>query len=141
MWKSKLQENYDNFYEFERYDDVYNLAQRLGFKSTKEAWDANPMIQGSTNPADFSICPLKTIDKILTKVNLKFGAPMGRSNVGSYEELDASGYAGRIYDCAVPMDSTGCYELKSGVYWGNGGGQLRVKYVKDLSYVEFYRKS
>ena len=53
MWKSKLQKNYTNFDDFCQWDEIYNLAKRLGFKSAKEAWDKNPMIQGSTDPKDF----------------------------------------------------------------------------------------
>lgn len=80
---------------------------------------------------------MRTIDKIITKVNCQYGAPMGRANVGSYQLLEDSGYVGRIYDCAVPMESGG-YD-KGGAYWGTAN-QLRVKYTKDLSYIEFYRK-
>lgn len=47
---------------------------------------------------------MKTIDKIITKVNCKYGA----------------------YD-------------KGGAYWGCPEN-LRVKYTKDLQYIEFYRK-
>ena len=55
-WQGSLQENYDNnFEQFQSYDEVYNLAQRLGFNSAEEAWAANPMIQGGTDPADFSV--------------------------------------------------------------------------------------
>jgi hypothetical protein len=73
---------------------------------------------------------MKTINKIITKCNTKYGAPMGRANVGT----EPKGV--RIYNCAVPMPD-GCYD-KGGAYWGHGA-QLRVKYTKDLSYVEFYR--
>lgn len=73
---------------------------------------------------------MRTIDKIITKVNCQYGAPMGRSDVGT-QPTDK-----RIFDCAVPM-SDGAYD-KGGAYWGTGP-QLRVKYTKDLSYIEFYR--
>ena len=74
---------------------------------------------------------MRTIDKIITKVNTSNGAPMGRSNYG---EAPAKCH---IYDCAVPMSADGAYD-KGGAYWGIGR-QLRVKYTKDLSYIEFYR--
>lgn len=74
---------------------------------------------------------MKTIDKIITKCSTKYGAPMGRNNVGTAPK------GMRIYNCAVPMSSDGAYD-KGGAYWGHGA-QLRVKYTKDLSYVEFYR--
>ena len=77
---------------------------------------------------------MRTIDKIIFKVNTKYGAPMGRSDAGRLPEEGT-----KIYDCAVPMASGG-YD-KGGAYWGIGGGQLRVAYTKDLLYIHFYRKS
>jgi hypothetical protein len=74
---------------------------------------------------------MRTINKIITRVNGTYGAPMGRSNMGT-RPTDT-----KVYDCAVPM-SDGAYD-KGGAYWGIGR-QLRVSYTKDLSYIEFYRK-
>ena len=74
---------------------------------------------------------MKTIDKIITKVNCKFGAPMGRSNIGNKPTNK------RIFDCNVPISSDG-YDC-GGTYWGLGS-ELRVSYTKDLSYINFYRK-
>ena len=88
---------------------------------------------------------MRTIDKIITKEDGKYGAPMGRENVGKRPVTVVSGPNGRIFkknqvkvfDCAVPMVSNGDYD-KGGAYWGIGR-QLRVSYTKDLSYIEFYR--
>lgn len=74
---------------------------------------------------------MKTIDKIITKVDSKFGAPMGRPNVGVRPTNT------RIYDCKVPMSGDGAYD-RMGCYFGLGG-ELRVSYTKDLSYIHFYR--
>lgn len=77
---------------------------------------------------------MKTIDKIITPVNTKFGAPMGRSNVAieGRENLP-------LYDSRVRLDSDG-YD-KGGAYWGfNLWHPLRVKYNKSLTHIEFYRK-
>lgn len=52
-WQGKLQENYSSFEEFEAYSETYGLAARLGYDDAQEAWDANPIIQGSVNPSDF----------------------------------------------------------------------------------------
>ncbi len=52
-WQTNLQNNYSSFEEFESYSDMYALAERLGYKSAKTAWNKNPLIQGSTNPSDF----------------------------------------------------------------------------------------
>jgi hypothetical protein len=54
-WKSRLQEVYDSFEEFESYAELYNLLPRLGFKSCKEAWKKNPLIGGSVHPEDFGV--------------------------------------------------------------------------------------
>jgi hypothetical protein len=90
----------------------------------------------------------KTIDKIIDKVSCKYGAPIGRSNVKpqNYVIVDTGRLflvnpntkeSKRLFDCRVPMPD-GCYD-KGGAYWGMGN-ELRVRYTKDLSYVEFYRK-
>lgn len=74
---------------------------------------------------------MRTINKIITPVNSKYGAPMGRSNIGE-KPADK-----KVYDCAVPMSGDGAYD-RGGAYWGIDK-QLRVSYTKDLSYIEFYR--
>lgn len=74
---------------------------------------------------------MRTINKIITKVNGTYGAPMGRPNKGITPENE------KIFDCAVPM-SAAAYD-KGGAYWGIGT-QLRVRYTRDLSYIRFYRK-
>lgn len=52
-WQGRLQENYASYEEFEGYDNIYALARRLGFKSAINAWNSNPIVQGSTDPSDF----------------------------------------------------------------------------------------
>lgn len=91
---------------------------------------------------------MRTIDKIITKVNCKFGAPMGRSNREPnypYSIVDTGHLfiintntkeSKRIFDRMVPLDM-GAYD-KGGAYWGFPNN-LRVQYTKDLSYVKFYR--
>lgn len=89
---------------------------------------------------------MKTIDKIIDKVSCKYGAQMGRENIGTMPHTITSGRNNRIvkknqktvFDCAVPMDSSGAYD-KGGAYWGIGK-QLRVSYTKDLTYINFYRR-
>ncbi len=73
---------------------------------------------------------MRTIDKIITKVNVEFGAPMGRPNIG---EKPPKGV--KIFNCKVPLSEG--YD-GGGVYWGFPNN-LRVAYTKDLSYVKFYR--
>ena len=73
---------------------------------------------------------MRTIDKIITAENCKFGAPMGRDDIGEKGNK-------KVFDCAVPMGNGG-YD-RGGAYWGFGN-QLRVEYTKDLSYIHFYRR-
>ncbi len=55
MYTQRLQTPYDGFEDFKHYAEIYGLDTRLGFASPQEAWDANPVVTGSTNPADFRI--------------------------------------------------------------------------------------
>ncbi len=73
---------------------------------------------------------MRTLDKIITNVNCKYGAPMGRPNVGDTADNK------RTFNCKVPLDNGG-YD-KGGAYWGFPNN-LRVAYTKDLSYINFYR--
>lgn len=90
---------------------------------------------------------MRTIDKIITKKSGRYGAPMGRPDVGTFPPTVTSGpncritkkhnKNNRVFDCAVPMSADSAYD-KGGVYWGIGP-QLRVMYTKDLSFIRFYR--
>lgn len=59
-WVQRLQKNYSSLAEWEGYCETYGLLGRLGcnFTTAKAAWDFNPMIGGSVNPADFGIVKL-----------------------------------------------------------------------------------
>lgn len=74
---------------------------------------------------------MRTLDKIITDVSSKFGAPMGRRNYG---ERPTDGQ--RVFDCKVRLYD-GAYD-KGGAYWG-GPDTLRVSYTNNLSYIKFYR--
>lgn len=56
-WQCRLQENYadcaEPFKAFKAYCRIYGNHRRLGYRSMKAAWEANPVIQGSTNPSDY----------------------------------------------------------------------------------------
>jgi hypothetical protein len=54
-WQCRLQKNYFSFEEFEKYSEIYGVAKRLGYESSEEAWEANPIIQGSVNPSDLRV--------------------------------------------------------------------------------------
>ncbi len=74
---------------------------------------------------------MRTIDKIITKVNSKYGAPMGRGS----NDINLKPTDRKVFDCAVPLYQG--YD-KGGAYWGYPSN-LRVEYTKDLLYVRFYR--
>lgn len=74
---------------------------------------------------------MKTIDKILCKLDCKYGVPMGRRSIGTQNPPIHK----KLFDCAVPLNQG--YD-KGGAYWGIGD-PLRVRYTKDIDYVDFYR--
>ena len=55
LWKDKLQNVYESLEEFKQYDEMYGLIERLGFDNAEEAWEANPMIQGTVYPEDYKV--------------------------------------------------------------------------------------
>jgi hypothetical protein len=69
MWKMHLQEVYNNFEEFKSYDSVYGNVKTLGFASAEEAWEANPLVQGSTNPRDYKVVGTYASEKKSTLFN------------------------------------------------------------------------
>jgi len=52
-WQDRLQRVYKDFDDFEFCCNAYGLHERLGFKTATAAWDANPIVRGSTNPNDY----------------------------------------------------------------------------------------
>ena len=75
---------------------------------------------------------MKTLDKIITEVNCKYGAPMGRRSDPEYNKPKNK----KIFDCRVLLNNGG-YDF-GGAYWGFPNN-LRVEYTKDLTYIRFYR--
>ncbi len=74
---------------------------------------------------------MRTLDKIITEVCSKSGAPMGRRSYGKKPTDDQP-----VFDCKVKLTVDG-YDY-GGAYWGIGN-ELRVSYTNNLSYVKFYR--
>jgi hypothetical protein len=52
-WQCRLRKNYKDQVEFEYFSNMHGLHVRLGYSSPSEAWQANPLIQGSVNPSDY----------------------------------------------------------------------------------------
>lgn len=55
LWKQRVREVYASQEELESYDEIYNIAERCGYSDPGDLWRDNPMLQGSTNPADFGL--------------------------------------------------------------------------------------
>lgn len=66
-WRNRLRKNYANFEEFEMYSEIYGISRRLGYKSAKTAWRANPMIEGSVNPDDLRKVPITIPSSVKVK--------------------------------------------------------------------------
>ena len=84
------------------------------------------------------------ISDIITKVSCKYGAPLGRQNIGTEPITVTSGKNCRI----IKKNQTKVYEKRvhiidgydsGGVYWGYPSN-LYVRFTKDLKFVQFYRK-
>ena len=52
-WQGKLHNVFDSYEEFDACSDTYGLSKRIGYKSSEEAWEDNPIIQGSIVPSDY----------------------------------------------------------------------------------------
>lgn len=84
------------------------------------------------------------ISDIIVPVSGKYGAPMGRANVGTQPVTVTSGRNNRI----VKKNQVKVYEKRvhlfdgydiGGAYWGYPSN-LYVRFTKDLTYIEFFRK-
>jgi len=64
-WKGKLQNQYEDFADFEHCCGIFDNHTRLGYKTPQEAWDANPTIQGSVIPSDY-----RKSGRLTSKINL-----------------------------------------------------------------------
>lgn len=52
-WRTRLQNNYTSFHDWEHFSDMWGLAKRLGYGTARAAWVCNPVAEGSTNAGDF----------------------------------------------------------------------------------------
>jgi len=57
-WRARLKDNYANRAEFRYFAETYGLIERMdGYIFVADAWNDNPIIEGSTNPRDFRVVP------------------------------------------------------------------------------------
>lgn len=83
------------------------------------------------------------LSRVITPVNLKLGAPMGRPNVGTYPMGVTRGNSGRMFKKDQPVVYTRRVNLingydKEGAYWGYPNN-LYVEFTPDLTYIRFFR--
>ena len=52
-WRSRLSAQYRSLDEFALMSELYSLHTRLGYRNPRAAWEANPVIEGSTKPSDY----------------------------------------------------------------------------------------
>lgn len=85
------------------------------------------------------------ITDIITPVNTKYGAPMGRCDVGTEPHTITSGNQCKTYK----KNQTKIYTKKvqliegydtGGAYWGYPNN-LYVRFTKDLSFIQYYRSN
>lgn len=77
---------------------------------------------------------LKVYNELIGKVDCSRGAPMGRPNIGTKENIVGK----RVYCRHVPLVYDRAYD-RGGTYWGCGA-PLYVEFTLDRTYVNFYRK-
>jgi hypothetical protein len=73
--RNLLHNRYDDFEDFESYCEMYEVHKTLGYKTPKQAWDANPIVESGTNPSDF-----RKVSKYAKGGSLdadRFAKPMG----------------------------------------------------------------
>jgi hypothetical protein len=54
-WKARVRDTYSTLGELEAYDETYGIVKRLGYRSARRLWDANPVIGGSVYPEDLRV--------------------------------------------------------------------------------------
>lgn len=54
-WRDRLRNIYPSLESFEQWSEVYGLHQRLGYAFAVDAWNDNPVIEGSVIPTDFRV--------------------------------------------------------------------------------------
>lgn len=84
-------------------------------------------------------------NSVIEPVNCKYGAPMGRANIGSHPITVTSGPTCKIFKSNQTKVYTRRIRLvegydKGGAYWG-WPDNLYCEFTADLTYVRYYRQS
>jgi hypothetical protein len=104
MWSGPLQNEYSDFEEFERYDEMYNLSHRLGFDSAQEAWDANPNVKGSTDPNEYGRANESDMDESCDDMQECGGIAMENQNRRGRKLNEESWIVSRCPNCGEDSD-------------------------------------
>ena len=131
-----LRAEYENFSEFEHYSEMYGLAPRLGFKTARQAWDANPVIQSSVEPSDYRIAP-SWIKQQNARLWVRLGDNCEYEEFGN--DLDAvaehlfsvGGVKGGIVACNGGIEAPG-YENNGyiSLFWGDKAANMFCNLTK-----------
>ena len=54
-WQDYLKSVYSSKEEFLAYNDIYGIAKRFGYNDAEACWNANPLVEGSTDPSDLRV--------------------------------------------------------------------------------------
>lgn len=117
-WCGELRGQYRSYEEFADYAEIYGLPARLGFDSAEAAWAANPVVEGSVNPADYRL-HREAYRLVLPSGSSPRGAQMGRRNV-----IPALA-AGRRNQVKLHLTRLRWVDYdydQFGAYWGGGSG-------------------
>ncbi len=147
--QGKLQAGYDSFEEFEGYCEIYNIHSRLGFKTPKAAWKANPLVRLSVEPSDLEVVgeeikkPIKIVSDFFNKVakdldgkyfpNVKYYRDDKNCTDVHYAlELFNNGVLG--YDNLIKKLSKSCGDTKQNIH------SIVNKYIQDFGDFKFTSK-
>lgn len=107
-WKCRLKDNYTDRADFDAWNEIYSLAERLGYDSGAELWEENPMIEGSTNPEDLRVCDEQEDKEPITPVVFRvWKGEDFRGTVTALFPADCAEYEGRLCSCYTHIGQHG----------------------------------
>ena len=119
MWKATVKKTYGDIESLESANENYGILERINasggnFEDIQELWDKNPMIQGSSDPADFGLYKGKKKRKN-PAVNIKKGSIVRtKLGTGRVISIDTTTYSIPAYAVKL-IDGTHAGEIISQV--------------------------
>lgn len=149
-WQQSLRKNYNNnLAQFKAYCDTYQIHSRLGYSTPEEAWEANPVIQGSTNPGDLRVVKEETavmfrkfkdgeiIALFPYEPERTYGTCNSYMHIGQHGTADLSGIIGRTMPATEEEYEDLYLEL---VNYGPAEANYNLKVIKRVNN-DLYRKA